>query len=261
MPNLYQFSELEFLAFFLVLIRMSAFVVTWPIFGVPMVPSPLKILLGLVLALLIFPTSNWQEANLESSLQSMSMVMLFIKEAFIGLTIGYLGRLFFYAVSVAGEIVSISMGLSSAQMFNPALEGRSSIISQFLVGIATLFFLSIKGHHLFLTALNKSFEIIPMSQELISFGVFKNFGVVVQEIVTMGFQLSAPILVSILFMNLIMAVIGRAVPQINVLITSMPVNILVGFIVMIVALPLMMFQMSGYLETSAMHLFQILKEY
>ena len=94
MPDIYQFSELEFLAFFLVLIRMTAFVVSWPVFGVPLVPTPLKVLFGLILSLLIFPTLDWKTSTFNADLQSLSIVLLFIKEAFIGLTIGYLGRYF-----------------------------------------------------------------------------------------------------------------------------------------------------------------------
>ena len=55
MPSVYQFSELEILSFFLVLIRLSAFIISWPVFGVPQVPGPLKVLLSLALALLVFP--------------------------------------------------------------------------------------------------------------------------------------------------------------------------------------------------------------
>jgi flagellar biosynthetic protein FliR len=260
-PQIYQFSEIEFLAFFLVFVRMTAFVVSWPVFGVSMVPSPLKILFGFILSLMIFPTLKWQNTNLSLSLDSMNIVVLFVKETFIGLSIGYLGRLFFYAISIAGEIVSASMGISSAQLFNPSLEGQSSATNQFLVGLATLFFLAINGHHLFLSALSQSFQILPLSQDLISVGHFQNFGEVAQEIMVVGLKMSSPVLVAILFMNLVMAVIGRAVPQINVLITSLPVNILVGFIVLIVALPLIIFQMNGLLEVTALRLFKFLRAY
>ncbi|MCB0389748.1 MAG: flagellar biosynthetic protein FliR [Bdellovibrionales bacterium] len=261
MPQIYQFSETEFLAFFLVMVRMTAFVVSWPVFGVPLVPSPLKILFGLILSLLVFPTLNINAEYIGADLQSMTIVLLFVKEVFVGLSLGYLGRLFFYALSIAGEIISVSMGISSAQLFNPSIEGQSSVTNQFLIGVATLFFLAIQGHHLFLMALNQSFQIVPVSNHLISFSEFEHFGVIVQQVMVIGLKMSAPVLVAILFMNLVMAVIGRAVPQINVLITSLPVNILVGFIVMIVALPLILAQMNDLLEVTAVNLFKILKTF
>lgn len=259
MPQIYQFSEFEFLAFFLVLVRMTAFIVSWPVFGEALVPAPLKILLGLVMALVLFPTLSLEAMDMSSSLQSMNILFLFVKEAFIGLCIGYLGRLFFYTMSIAGEIISVSMGISSAQLFNPALGSNSSVTDQFLVTLATLFFLAIQGHHLFISALHQSFDILPLSNQFISFGAFENFGVVAQGIMVMGVKMSAPVLISILIMNLIMAIVGRAVPQINVLITSLPVNILVGFLILIVSLPLIMMQMNDFLELTAVQLFKILK--
>ncbi|MCB9025962.1 MAG: flagellar biosynthetic protein FliR [Bdellovibrionaceae bacterium] len=261
MPQIYQFSEIEFLAFFLVLVRMTSFLVSWPVFGVAQVPSSTKVLFGLVLSLLVFPTLNWKISGFSGNLQSMTIVFLFVKEAFLGLIIGYLGRLFFYALSIAGEIISITMGLSSAQLFNPTLEGQASVTNQFLVGIATLFFLAIQGHHLFLSALNQSFQLVPLYMESLSFAHFEGFSQVVQAIMIMGLKMSAPVLMAVLFMNLVMAVIGRAVPQINVLITSLPVNILVGFIVMIISLPLIVVQMNGLLELTATELFKLLKAF
>lgn len=261
MPQIYQFSELEILAFILVLVRMTSFVVSWPVFGVPVVPGPLKVLLGLVLSILLFPTLSWEDPSFMTHLQSLEIVMLFVKEAFLGLCLGYLGRLFFYTISIAGEIISVSIGISSAQLFNPNLEGQSSVTNQFLVGIATLFFLAIQGHHLFLTAIQQSFQLVPITQSVVAFEAFSKFGEVAQTITIIGLKMSAPVLMAVLFMNLVMAVIGRAVPQINVLITSLPVNILVGFLVLTVSLPLILVQMDGLLQTTAVQLFQILKTF
>ncbi len=238
---------------------MTAFVVSWPVFGVELVPGPVKVLLGIVLSILIFPTLSLHNNQFVGGLDSLHILFLALKEGFIGVSLGYLGRLFFYTLSVAGEIITVSMGLSSAQLFNPSVGGNSSSTNQFLVGLASLFFLAIQGHHLFLTALNQSFSLVPVYQQFISLKGFGDFGVVVQQVTEMGFKMSAPVLVSILLMNLVMALIGRAVPQINVLITSLPVNILIGFFVMLVSLPLFLYQMNDFLEISATRLFQMLK--
>ena len=76
----------------------------------------------------------------------------------------------------------------------------------------------------------------------------KNFRLFVTAVVDIGIKFSAPILVSILVVNLVMGVIGRTVPQMNVLVTSFPVNILVGFAILIFTLPLMIDQMGDFLD-------------
>ena len=261
MPSIYQFSETEILAFFLVLLRMSAFVVSWPVFGVDNVPSSVKILFAFVLSLLVFPVIGWENMPVTTSIESMSIIWLAIKEIFIGLSMGYLARFFFFAVSIMGEIVSVSLGLSSAQLFTPSLGGRATASTQFLLVLATLFFLAVKGHHLFLAGIVDSFRIIPLSDLALSLESFGKIGVFAQEIMVMGLKMCSPLMVSILFLNVMMAVIGRAVPQINVLITSMPVNVMVGLIILIISLPLVMHQMNDLLELTASRLFQMVKSY
>jgi flagellar biosynthetic protein FliR len=74
-------------------------------------------------------------------------------------------------------------------------------------------------------------------------------------------KISAPILISILFMNVAMAVMGKAVPQINILITSLPVNFLTGFLVMFVVMPLLLWQMSELLQMTTEEVFKFIKSY
>lgn len=261
MPNIYQFNFYEFLAFFLILLRISGFVVAWPIFGVAMVPSPAKILFAFVLALILFPVVDWKAMPIHTSLESLSIIWLSIKEIFIGLSFGYLARMFFYVMEVAGELISLSMGISSVQLFNPAMGERSSATSQFFIILATLFFLAINGHHILLTGLQQSFQLLPLSESGLNFSAYSHFGSLLQEIVLIGLKMSMPVMISIFFMNIALAIIGRAVPQINVLITSLPVNILVGFIVMFITLPFVVYQMSDLLDNTATHMFQLLKDY
>lgn len=259
MPSLYQFSETELLAFFLVLLRISAFIVAWPVFGVQTVPAPVKILLALAISLSVFPVVAWGKVT--TSLESLQIVWLAVREIFIGLSMGFLARMFFYAINIAGEITSVSMGLANAQLFNPATETRSSTVDQFKIGLATLFFLAINGHHLLLAGLIQSFDMVPLSAQAINLQGMEQVGVFMQEIMEVGVQICAPVLVTVLFMNIAMAIVGRAVPQINVLITSLPVNILSGFLILIVALPLILWQMEGLLEMTATRLFQFVKSY
>jgi len=184
-----------------------------------------------------------------------------LREAFIGLTIGYLSRIFFLALSISGQIMSISMGLSGVQLFNPTIGERATALDQFQILIGSLIFLAILGHHLFLEALMQSFTLVPISTSGLSFELFKSFGEYLDIITAIGLKLAAPVMVSIMIMNIMMGIIGRAVPQINVLVTSMPVNILVGFIVLIVSIPVIMGQMQGIVELSHVSIFKLLKSY
>lgn len=257
MTSVYDFNEFELLAFFMVLLRVSAFTVSWPVFGTPSVPSSLKILFALIMSMLIFPIIDFTAVN--EQLLSAQILVLGVKEVFIGLTFGYLARFFFFAVRIAGEIISVTIGLSSSQLFNPQVGGQVTSVEQFKIVIASLFFLSINGHHLLVGGLIDSFRVLPVSSELLNTAHFDTIGTLMQEVMEIGLSMSAPVLISIFFVNVAMAVIGRTVPQINVLITSLPVNILVGLFVMTVSVPLLIWQMDGLMELTTARLFAFVK--
>lgn len=257
--NIYRFNETEMLLFFMVMMRMTAFVVSWPVFGVENIATHVKVLFAVLLAMVIFPTMHWSPAQMDAV--KSDLMLLAAREAFIGLSIGYLARFFFFGFRIAGEMISQALGLGSAQMFNPALGGQTTTVEQFYVGLASLFYLGVNGHHFLITGLVSSFDMVPAAQFTMNTSQFAGLGMMTQEVVELGLKLSAPVVISILAINLVLGVVGKTVPQLNVLVTSFPVNILVGFMLMILTLPMLMDHMGAYLELSTTRVFQFVKAF
>jgi flagellar biosynthetic protein FliR len=249
----------EVLAFAMVMLRMVAFVIAMPIIGTAPVPSRLKVLFSLAMAFVVFPVVKGKAMT--ADLESMVFLSIAIKEVAVGLFLGFIARLFFMTLSMAGQLMSISIGISSAQLFNPAMGESSTAFDQIHITLGSMFFLSIHGHHLLLSALVDSFRLVPLEATSIHLMGLQEFGVVVQKVMGLAVKMSAPLMVSILFMNVAVAVVGKAVPQINILITSMPVNVLAGLMVTIVAMPILIWQMRELLEITSGQLFQILKSF
>lgn len=259
MEELYRFSQPQWIFVGLILIRVSAFIVTGPITGSSAVPTHAKILLSLILSILLLPVVFRSSASTVS--MDSALLWIIAREAFIGVVMGFFGRLLFLAVTVAGEVLSTSMGLSSAQLFNPALDFQGSALDQFELILATLFFLAINGHHIFLSGVAESYHMVPLSAAAIDFGGLSEAGVNFKSVLITGLKISAPVMVAILFVNVAMAIVGRAVPQINVLITSLPLNILVGFFILILTVPVMFLEFSGFLNNSVEQMFKVLKTF
>lgn len=255
--EVYRFNETEMLLFFMVLVRMTSFVVSWPVFGVENVSPQVKVLFALIMSLAIFPTLHWSPAQMDAV--KSDLMLLAAREAFIGLTIGYLARFFFFAFRIAGEMMSQAVGLSSAQMFNPALGGQTTVVEQFYVALATLFYLSVNGHHFLLSGLVQSFDLVQAAQLSLNVSQFTGVGHLAQDVIELGVKLSAPIVISILVINLVLGVVGKTVPQLNVLVTSFPVNILIGLGLMIITLPMLLNHMGTYLEVSTTQVMQFVK--
>jgi flagellar biosynthetic protein FliR len=244
MPN-FGFSEAEVLAFALVLIRISAFIVAWPVFSIFSLPNSLKVLLALALSFLLFPSIA--KPGVEAAGWDVQLPLIVVREALIGLVLGGICRAFHFAVSIGGNLVALNMGLASAQMYNPTLNSQTTIVEQFYLVFGTMIFFALNGHHLMIAGLAQSFDVLPLGLGGIGVAVstdmaaasaqISNITNLIHEVLVAGVKISAPVIVAIFCVNVAMGILGRAVPQINVLITSLPVTVLVGLLVTFAAIP------------------------
>lgn len=259
-----KFNEAEILAFALVFLRTSAFTFTWPVFSIYNVPGYAKILFSLLLAVLLFPVVN--RSGLDPKF-SHDIGWLALKEVLTGLCLGFLTRLFFFAISVGGNLVATSAGLANGQLFNPALGAPATTVEQFYAVLATLLFLSLNGHHVFLTGLAQSFDVLPLVSGGTEFASpleqmllrFKDSGLIVQSVVEAGIKISAPVLLAMFLLNVVMGIISRAVPQVNVLMTSMSVNFMAAIMVMFLAIPALVLELDHEIIAFAEQFFRFMK--
>lgn len=248
-PGLSQFPEGQIVGFVLLLLRMLAFVVAMPIFGAPSVPVPVKVLFSLTLSVVLFPIVVIKSG---SNLAISEMVILWaMREVVIGLFLGFVVRMFFFAVSVAGELIGVSSGLSAAQIFNPSLGTNSNIIEQFQVLLATLLFLALNGHHFFLQAIVQSYDMLPIGVFSLKIEAMGAVGLMLRDVIIFGVKMASPIIVSVFLTHLAMGIIGRAVPQINVLVTSLQVTILMTLGVLVIIVPATLLSMNDLLTEMA----------
>lgn len=245
LPNL-NFSEPEILAFALVFLRVSSFLIAWPVFSVYNVPAHLKVLLSIIIALLLFPIIN--RSGLTAQGLEQNIAWLAGKEVLTGLCLGFMTRLLFFGIAISGSFIATSAGLANAQIYNPIQGGQSTTVEQFYASLATLLFLALNGHHFFLQGLAQSFDAIPLSvsgTEIASLvSRFQDSGMILQSVTEAGIKIAAPVLVAVFLINIAMGIIGKAVPQINVLVTSMPVNFMAGLMIMIVSIPALLLELD-----------------
>lgn len=258
MPAMYQWSEQEILLFVLSFLRITALLTSFPVFGITSVPNHAKVLLSLVLGICLFPSIQVINRNFVGDL-SHGFMWLALREVLIGVIIGSIARLYFMSINVAGQIMSNSIGLTAAQMFNPMLGTQSNTLEQFQVTLAMLLFLGFNGHHILLTAINESFRVLPMSFDMLRWEGVKTVAVMGSDILSLGLRISAPIVVALFLTQVTMGVIGRVVPQINVLVTSLHLSIIVGLFVIFVTLPFFLEGVREMEKEMGEHLFEIMK--
>lgn len=254
-----QLNEIQILTFGLILLRMSSFVVTAAVFGTQSISAPLKILISLVFTIVVFNSVTTNETLVRLSENQNQLLLLAGREVFIGVTLGFVTRFFFFAVAMAGELVSLSMGLGQAQVFNPLMGSTGNALEQFYSILATLVFLSINGHHMMLSGLVDSFSYLPIAELKFEFATLGELVARVQNFFVITIKIAAPVLISMMIIQLGMALLSRVVPQINVIFTSASLTGLIGFVILIICLPLLVMQMSGLVEFSMGEFFKFIK--
>jgi flagellar biosynthetic protein FliR len=164
-------------------------------------------------------------------------VLLAAGETAIGLVIGFSAQLLFDAVGLAGEMIGTQIGFGIVNVLDPTTNSQVSITSQYLNALALLLFLAINGHHWFLTAAVRSFEVLPLLGFHPSQGMADMVIMLTANVLVLAVRLSAPVVVTLLLLNVALGLIARTVPQMNVFIVGFPLQIAVGLFILGVSLP------------------------
>lgn len=223
-------------AFLWPLTRILGLITVAPVFGNLSVPFQIKLLLGIMLALIIAPTVPALPAMDPMSLAGL---LILAQQFIIGLALGFAMRIIFAAVEMAGEIIGLTMGFGFATFFDPNTQGRSSAISQFLALLMIMIFLTTNMHLALLSALAESFMSMPISSAPMGTQNFLTMASWGGKIFSSGVQISLPIVAGLLITNIALGILTRAAPQLNLFGIGFPITLGVGFVMILLILPFM----------------------
>lgn len=261
MFNFSQLNEIQILMFGLILMRMISFVVSSAIFSSTNISVMVKILFSITLTVIVFQTVATSEALLRLKELEENLIIMVGRELLIGISLGFVTRFFFFVIAMAGEIISISMGLGQAQMFNPMMGNMGNAIEQFYTIIATLIYLSINGHHYMIQGLVDSFSYAQVAQVTFQTTSFVEIVYKIQNYFIFAIKIAAPILVAMIIIQVGIAVLSRTVPQINVLVTASALTTLLGVLLVFISLPLLIMQMGGLVDLGTIDFFKFIKTF
>lgn len=214
--------------------RTLGLVASAPLFGNAGVPVQVKVMLGVLLAVVVAPGMPPMPSHDPASWAGLLIVA---KEMLIGVSMGFAMRIVFAAVEMAGEVIGLTMGLGFASFYDPQTRGRSSTISQFLTLLATMALLAINGHLVMIEVLAESFVSMPVGATQVSAAAPLELVRWAGIIFTSGLQLALPVLAALLMTNVALGVLTRAAPQLNLFGIGFPISIAVGFLLIALTLP------------------------
>lgn len=226
-------------------LRIGAMLVAAPLFGAGTVTVRIRLAFAFVLALVIAPL-----LPLPPAVEPLSMagLMIAVQQILIGLTIGFVLQMVFSAVTQAGETIALSMGLGFASMIDPQQGVQVPVVSTYFVIMSTLVFLAMNGHLALIELTLSSFHTLPIAAEGVSRADLLALASWGSTMFTYALLVALPAVASMLVVNVSMGVVTRAAPQLNIFAVGFPMMIMLGFVLLLLTLPVLLPQFTDLLQ-------------
>ncbi len=235
----------RFVVFLMLFVRVLSVFSVAPVIGSRSVPLPVRFMLSMGLALILTVGMPHMAVHYTTGL---GLLWGALQEALLGVSIGFVALLLFEALQIAGEVMGIQIGFALADIIDPITSENVSLLGQVYYLLATLVFVIIDGPMMILRSLYGSFAHVPPGAALASAESGRAVVEIFSSVLLAAVQFSGPIIISMLLVSIAMGVIGRTVPQFNILFVGIPVRTLLGLGVMILALEYTVYRLVGMME-------------
>jgi flagellar biosynthesis protein FliR len=233
--NVFGLSMGQFETLLLVVVRVSAMFVMSPIFSQTQIPHLVRIGLAIVVGFVVVHTVPAIEPL--GGLGELAVAVA--AQIFIGLVFGFVAFLLFTGIQFAGEIIDIQIGFAVVNVVNPLTSQNVTVIGEFQLALATLLYLAIDAHHALISGIAGSFLLVPLpfagAPEILAGDIVRFF----TQALFIVFQIAAPVAIALFVVNVMLGLMARVAPQMNVFVVGFPFQIAVGLIMLIVSMPLL----------------------
>ena len=227
--------------FVLSALRVGGLLLVAPVWSAKPVPMRLRTALIVIFALLLNPAAT-AGVNLDALRITPAT---FLSESAIGMVIGLSAAIFVAGAEAAGEQMTTAIGLSGAAIFDPTNNMQGAILGQFMQMLALLIVLMAGGHLMMLRALSDTFHVMPLGAPINLGDGFRAFVPTARSIFASGMQFAAPVVASVLVMNIALAILGRAAPKLQIMSVAFPLQIGVGLLTLAGTLALIVRTIDG----------------
>lgn len=227
----------------MVFARLIGFARLAPVFNRKEIPAMVKIPLVFLMTIVITPFVKTDLMVMDS------MFLSILLNIVVGALIGYMAQLILLAVEAGADMINMQMGLSSAMVLDPTTSSQVSILSKIMSLFGILVFIQLGGIYWLIRALMRSFEIFPIYAASIPLGELVNMQYLISmssNVLYMGLQIAAPVLLATLGQDIILGVISKTAPQVNVFQLSFLFKPVLGAAIMIWILPMLLNIISEY---------------
>jgi flagellar biosynthetic protein FliR len=228
--------EPQLWALLFVMVRIGAAFVTAPVFSAVAVPLPVRVALSGAIGVLVLAA---HPVTPPATLFATTTFVSVTAEAIVGLALGLILQVAFAAPLVASELIGTSMGIGFAQTVDPLNGTSSPAIGQFLQVMLTLLFLSVDGHLVLVDMLVRSYDALPPGAAWLTAGQLKGIALFGGYAFLAGLLLALPVGFLLLCLNIVVGMMSRSAPALNLFAVGLPASLAVGVLALAAAFPAM----------------------
>jgi flagellar biosynthetic protein FliR len=221
-------------AVFWPLVRVLALFASAPLLSHRAIPLRVKVALGVAVTAILAPLVP---APPVADVLSGSGLALLLQNVLVGLVIGFSVRIVFAAFELAGELIGLQMGLSFAGFFNPASGAAQNAVANLMSLLALLCFLAIDGHLMLVHALTESFRVFPLTAGAAAPLDFERVVRLATDMFVIALTIALPFVAVLLLINIVLGVLARIAPQLNVFAVGFPLTLFTGLTLLYTLLP------------------------
>lgn len=233
----HSFSIYHLEYYLVILVRVAGVIAFAPIFGSRTVTRRVKLFLSIAIAYIIYSIHPYVPLNYTTFLQYTAIML---RELMVGVTLGFVSSIALSIIGMAGQFIDREIGFSMVSNFDPGMNTETTITAEFYNMLVMLIMLCSNMHYFILSALADSFELIPVGQVTVDGG--RLYDVMLQYMVdyfVIAMRISLPIMISIMLLNVVLGVLAKTAPQMNMFVIGIQLKVFVGFAVLFVTLSLL----------------------
>lgn len=227
----YSFTVYDLEYFLLILVRVSCFIFVAPFFSMRNTPANVRVAISFFTALLLYQSLTPAQAVQYSTVSQYAVIVM--KEAIVGLLIGFAANICTTIVNFAGSIADMETGLSMVTLMDPTTRESTSITGVLYQYVLMLMMMATGMYRYLFGALADTFELIPVNGAIFhGDSLVDSMIAFLSDYVIIGFRIVLPIFCSILLLNAVLGILAKVSPQMNMFAVGIQLKVLVGLSVL-----------------------------
>ena len=222
--------------FLLIVVRISGFIYTAPLFSLASIPRKVKAGLSIFMALVIFSTFRDVQLNYVGII---GYAVLIIRELITGILIGFSASMCIYILNFAGQMIDMEIGFSMVNELNPVAKIQTTITANLYTYLVMLVMLLSDFHLHLIKAILDTFKLIPLGKSVFKSGLYDNVVQFMSDYFIIGFRIILPVFTTILIVNIVLGILAKVAPQMNMFVIGMQLKVFVGLFVLFFVIALL----------------------